>query len=38
MKLCVTKIEKKKNIKRQNEKNLIFEPNVIVVEKNTTTI
>ena len=33
MRLCVTKTENKRNIKRQNEKNLIFERNVVVVEK-----
>ena len=33
MKHCVTKIENKRDIKRQNEKNPIFERNVVVVEK-----
>ena len=33
MKHCVTKTENKKDIKRQNEKNLIFERNVVVAEK-----
>ena len=33
MKYYVTKTENKRNIKRQNEKNLIFERNVVVVEK-----
>ena len=29
----MTKTENKKNIKRQNEKNLIFERDVVIVEK-----
>ena len=33
MRHCVTKTENKRNIKRQNEKNLIFERNVVLVEK-----
>ena len=33
MKHCVTNTENKRNIKRQNEKNLIFERNVVVVEE-----
>ena len=33
MKHCVTKTENKRDIKRQNEKNLISERNVVVVEK-----
>ena len=30
---CVMKTKSKRNIKRQNEKNMIFERNVVVVEK-----
>ena len=33
MKHCVTKTENKSDIKRQNEKNLIFERNVVVVKE-----
>ena len=33
MKHCVTRIESKRNLKRQNEKNLIFERNVVVVKE-----
>ena len=33
IKHCVTKTKSKKDIKRQNEKNLIFEGNVVVAEK-----
>ena len=33
MKYCVTNTKNKRNIKRQNEKNLIFERNVVVEEK-----
>ena len=32
-KFCVTKTENKRNIKRQNEKNLIFERDAVVVKK-----
>ena len=33
MKHCVTKTESKNDIKRQNEKNLIFERNIVVVKE-----
>ena len=33
MKFCMTKTKNEKNIKRQNEKNLISEQNVVIVEK-----
>ena len=33
MKHCVTNTKSKRDIKRQNKKNLIFERNVVVVEE-----
>ena len=33
IKHCVTKTKNKRDIKRQNEKNLIFKRNIVIVEK-----